>query len=868
MSEISGALPITFNSTGDDLTAWSLTSASERLGIRVGKNYLKQTERTMPDGTYGKRVYTTTSWSSARTGTFNSGQATAIGFNFCKVDNGSVTPANVGKMYIVEGSADPETDGVEIDVFQGGVTSKGDSNDPSTYWVLRFGDDGSGNNVIYSNSDTNYIPIRCGTAIYRLKPNTDYNFERVGGDSDVKIQYVTAKESADLDISWKLISSLNSIPSDTVPNKNTEQWTLVTGYNRFWMNTTSWYQYIDSRPATYEYCAYYADLKAGHYKVVAECYGSASDWGVSHIYNDQTPYMALISEDNTQIIAKRSIFQGSGKWHHEEYEFTITSDTKVGLYFKAINKPDKYNVVRFGIFDYDTPNVQFTVHDGNGTLSGVSCWEPYKVELPITVQSSSGDTTTVNVDLCADYIYPGRTVTSSMSPTVIPTYYGRNVITCDLGSPVMYAQYNPLDVVIESRPGVISVYDISEPQLGYQHNGLAILMPSEVTSDKEDKGRWELTLKHPIDQYGKWTYTVGQNVLKVNGQLFRIVETEMYLDAKQEYIAARAKHISYDMADYWVNEADINASNGTDYVLQLMASRVSDFPNQQHIIGEYVFDVTSDLDGPIQNKLQDQSIISALFGSDNSLASFGGQVYRDNFHVSINKRMEGAPEGHAFAIRYGTDLTKISFKIDFSEWITNLIGEDNFGSLVAVWYDTSGDWLVHHHKTKRVHFTYSDFVDADYAVNRLDKDVTALWGEVSTPKISIVVGVAAIKNDPKYKEFVGLQNYDVGYTGTVYVEHLGIDVEMRIVSVKRNELTGEAIQITLGNTRSSLIRQTVLSQTIVAPNAAESKMTASMQRELDNLQLKQMSTWSGIYSYVWSEAGKNTWEDIKNGKHS
>ena len=143
-----------------------------------------------------------------------------------------------------------------------------------------------------------------------------------------------------------------------------------------------------------------------------------------------------------------------------------------------------------------------------------------------------------------------------------------------------------------------------------------------------------------------------------------------------------------------------------------------------------------------------------------------------------------------------------------------------------------------------------------------------LWGEVNTPKISIVVSVAALKNDPKYKDFINLQNYDVGYTGAVYVEHLGIDVEMRIVAIKRNELTGEAIQITLGNTRSSLIRQTVLSQTIVAPNAAESKMAASMQRELDNLQLKQMSTWGGIYNYTWAEAGKNTWEDIKNGKHS
>ena len=863
MSEISGALPIVFNSTGDPLTAWSLTSAEGKLGVRVGKNYLRQVERTMPDGTYGLRVYTTPSWISARSGTFNSGQATAIGFNFHRSGNGAISPADVGRVYIVEGDADPETNGVELTIFQGGVKPNGDYD--LNYWITRYGDDGSGETVIYDNADTSYIPIRCGTAVFELKPNTDYNFKRVGGASDVELQYTTAKDRANLRFNWYTISGVNSIPGNSSPKKDVEQWTVIQGYNTYQNGATS-YTPLDSRPATYEYCAYFADLEVGSYKVIAEYYGD-NRWRSSRILGDQTPYMALIAENNTQIIGKTQIFSGNTKYQHEEYSFTLNSDTSVGLYYKAILGYNSYGFVRFMIVDADVVAEPFTVQDGSGTVSGVTCWSPYRMELPITVQSAAGETT-INVDLCADYIYPGRTVTSQMSPTVIPTYYGRNVITCDLGDPVMYIQYSPLDNKIESRPGVISVYDISEPQLGYQHNGLAILMPSEVISDKEDKGRWELTLKHPIDKYGKWTYIVGQNVLKVNSQLFRIVETETYLDSKQEYISARAKHISYDMADYWVNEAEINASNGTDYVLQLMASRVSDFPNQQHIIGEYVFDVTSDLDGPIQNKLQDQSIISALFGADNSLASFGGKVYRDNFHVSVNKRMEGAPEGHAFAIRYGTDLTKISFKIDFSEWITNLIGVDNFGNLVAVWYDTSGDWLVHHHKTKRVHFTYSEQVNEDYDIQRLDKDVMTLWGEVNTPKISIVVSVAALKNDPKYKDFINLQNYDVGYTGAVYVEHLGIDVEMRIVAIKRNELTGEAIQITLGNTRSSLIRQTVLSQTIVAPNAAESKMAASMQRELDNLQLKQMSTWGGIYNYTWAEAGKNTWEDIKNGKHS
>ena len=409
--------------------------------------------------------------------------------------------------------------------------------------------------------------------------------------------------------------------------------------------------------------------------------------------------------------------------------------------------------------------------------------------------------------------------------------------------------------------GYISVYDISEPQDGYQHNGVAVLSPSEIISTKEDKGRWDIEIVHPIDKWGKWTYIVGQNVVKVNGQLFRIDETETYLDADSEYITAHAKHITYDMSDVWINEANFTADGGSDYYIKLYASRVREFPNQQHVVGEYVFNVTSDITGTMECAIEDQNLIEALFGADNSFINrYGGELYRDNFNMTINQHLEGAD--NAFSIRYGQDLTKISFKIDFSQWITNLICVDNFGSLVGVWYDTSGDWMVHHHKTKRVHFTYAELVDPDYAIERLDKDTMNLWAQVSTPIISIEIKVAAIKNDPKYKDFLNLQNFDVGYSGQIYVEHLGIDVSMKIVSIRRNELTGEAISITLGNSRGSLIRQTVLSQTIVPNGSIEAKQEAAIQQvqqELFDTNTKIMSqSIANMEEYAISEIEKRS----------
>lgn len=267
-------------------------------------------------------------------------------------------------------------------------------------------------------------------------------------------------------------------------------------------------------------------------------------------------------------------------------------------------------------------------------------------------------------------------------------------------------------------------------------------------------------------------------------------------------------------------------------------------------------------------KITDQSYIEALFGADNSLVSrYGGEVYRNNFYMSINQTMEHAPEGNAFAIRYGSNMTKVSFKIDMSGWITNLVCVDNYGNLWAVWYDTAGgEWICHHHKTKRVHFTYDTDLGED-GMARLVADGNALWKTVSTPQISIEVSVANIIMDPQYIDFMNLQNFDVGYQGLVYVEHLGINISMKIISIKRNELTGEVISIKLGSVRGSLIRQTVMSQTIVDPNSVEGKNVvnnAKLQQELEEAYLKIMSSSiSGMMTFTINQLEEHTIDELE-----
>lgn len=639
----------------------------------------------------------------------------------------------------------------------------------------------------------------------------------------------------------------------------------------------------DDRPCDYQHCQFFGRLREGSYKLVCEYYWDGSYPWILRTHDNENPYIALLTEDNALLVKKSMnqayapvvqdpLFDGYDssfpKYLHEEYSFTVSNDISVGFISKIYPQYNRNVFTRFQIVSSDVTAEPFSNTDYG--ISGVTCWEPFRILLPITVMSAGGGITYINIPL-DDYLEAGDTVSLMSTGITIPTFYGRNTLTCDTDiQPTVYIKFSELEPVpmwAEERPAQISVYDLHEPQQGFDHNGVAILLPSEIISDKEDKGRWDLTMIHPIDAYNKWTYIQIQNIIKVNGQLFRIDSTEICVDADSEYVNAHANHITYDMRDYWVEDAYFEVTSGDTYLAQLFAHKKKDFPNQVPIVGEYVFDLSSDLVGTMAAEIKDQSMIEAIFGDDSSMAvRYGGEIYRDNFHLSVNKTLEGAPEGNAFSLRYGTDLTKISFKIDMSDWITDLTCIDNVGALWAVWY--GGDnWTIHHHRAKRVYFNYADELWGDEGLDRLIRDGEALWAEVSTPTISIVVSVARIKNDPKYKDFLNLQNFDVGYKGTVYVEHLNIDVEMKITSIRRNELTGEIIELALGNTRRSMIRSTVMSQTIVSPNSVEGKnamISQSLQKQLYDTQTAIMSKdINGMETFKISDIERRTINELE-----
>jgi len=439
--ERTGSLPMIFYSDETALLDWQIKGRTGGVG-NIGRNYLRQVESSMPDGTYGKQVAAVLSNSTARTGTFNSGTATNIGFRF-NANDANIAPSDIGKIVLSDGENE-----TELEIFSGHIGSLWIDEDGGYPLTVQCGDDGTGRIVVYTSGDLSALGKWCYTKKVDITPNTDYTFERIGGIENVKIQYYTNKEVGLVNTLWSQPQYLKSIPGNQTPNRNIEQWTTMNSSRRYWESSTVC-TYLDSRPATYEFCSYYADLPAGHYKVIAEGYGK--NWGYTYMRNtdmsrDQTPYMALIAENDDVIIPRTMIFQDTSlQFHHEEYEFTISAPTKVGLYFKAINlaRYDYGNCTRFMIVDYDVVAEPFTVDiSGGGTLSGVTCWEPYHYEIPIVIRGRERSTV-VAIDIGTYPLGENESIDLTTAGVTLPTYQGKNIITVntDVQPKEIYIKY-------------------------------------------------------------------------------------------------------------------------------------------------------------------------------------------------------------------------------------------------------------------------------------------------------------------------------------------------------------------------------------------------------------------------------------------
>ena len=357
----------------------------------------------------------------------------------------------------------------------------------------------------------------------------------------------------------------------------------------------------------------------------------------------------------------------------------------------------------------------------------------------------------------------------------------------------------------------IRVFDLSEPQDGFTSNGLAILRPTSCISHK-NSDIWDIDLVHPIDEWGKWKYLLPENVLKINGQLFRIDIMETECSENGAFVTVHARHISYDLGDLLIEDEEFEGGNAQDFIDFCAAKSRIESEVDDCFYKEYEFTVTSDIKKVIEgDKYVNISYMAALIGADNCLVNrYGGEIYRDNFRISINERMENARD-NAFFLQYGVNVSGIKQRIDYTDFCTLLDCADNFGNSFAISYTGEARWMFHHPRRRYYRLNYPD---GNTGYNQIGNDGVKIWNTVNSPKVSYVVKVNQLKNDPRYENFSGILECDYGDCGTIYFPEFDINTTQKIVGIEKDEIFNEIMVIELGNTEASLVRPNFMSNTI------------------------------------------------------
>lgn len=417
----------------------------------------------------------------------------------------------------------------------------------------------------------------------------------------------------------------------------------------------------------------------------------------------------------------------------------------------------------------------------------------------------------------------------------------------------------------------ITVHDYTTPQDGFGDNGLAILIPSAATITEELNGTYELYLEHPFDEEGRWKFLEVDNIIKAEGQLFRIKtrKTKMTQNG-QKVRAVQCLHIWYDLADksifdfvgdqwssYWVTFwlykglNEMKMPNPSAPVPEWTENTENPDDVAWYTPHTYNFswstNMIHDVDDAAENRglayvaIKGCNPVNALIGTECSIANaytkyIDGEethpeLHRDNFRYSFNWGKEGAVK-NAFSITHTVDMIDIEETYDASNCYTHMYAKDNYGGEYRARIDVNalrnkGIRVPPHAKIKTVEFQYNEneyiwytqLPDGTriYGVNnreRFNQDCARYFRSISQPKLTLKCNYAELSDLDLYKDYIAAKHCNVGDSGRVLAPEFGVDQTMKVIRKKRDLLDSKKVEITFGSKLSAITDAAYMGETI------------------------------------------------------
>lgn len=325
---------------------------------------------------------------------------------------------------------------------------------------------------------------------------------------------------------------------------------------------------------------------------------------------------------------------------------------------------------------------------------------------------------------------------------------------------------------------MICVYDSKTTD--FSNNGLVVLSDCESCFIEEKlNDSYELTLEYPLDSRNKWQYLQEGNIVKADGQLFRIY----YKNKTITGVEINARHIFYDLLDNFIENLSItdNCSNVLNAILTntQYTHNFSSFCTNTTTTKTFTF--------------KEINPIAALLGDTGVISTFGMEISRKNFEIFVENSI-GQDTG--VLVSYGKNITSIEETIDMNNLCTRIYAKGKDGFLLPEKYVDSQIINNYYHPfVKSVEFN-DVTTEADLRTAAQNYFTTS---KCDYPLLNYKINFIELSKTEEYKNYKVLETINLGDTLIIRHRRLKIDVKCKVIRIKKNILTGRIEEIELGN---------------------------------------------------------------------
>lgn len=310
--------------------------------------------------------------------------------------------------------------------------------------------------------------------------------------------------------------------------------------------------------------------------------------------------------------------------------------------------------------------------------------------------------------------------------------------------------------------------------------GLGALVPSHCVVEEELNGAYELEMKHPYDDGGKWKRIERGRIIYASTprgmQPFRIY----YVKPTMKEISVNARHIFYDLLD---NQCEPISHSGTATAALAALQAAFAYPMP------FSFDTDISLTGTLATGRMNP--VQVLLSDDDETTSFvkgyGGELLRDGFRVSVKAAL-GQDRG--VSIRYGKNLVGLEVTEDESEVKTRIVCYGKNGSATL---DSPhlGDYIY-----PKIH----TLTEESKSVSEVQAEAQKLLDEgCDIPSINIKVDFVALEKTVEYREYAVLEEVFLGDMVTVINTKMGFRKQAKVISYEWDCLLEQYNDVELGD---------------------------------------------------------------------